>query len=88
MKQTYFFMCVALLLLVISILTGCGNPPEENPDPNWYGEGTVAHKLEYTDCYYLKIYDEKNLPHETCVSEDVWRNAMLGHHINITKEYH
>jgi hypothetical protein len=68
----------------------------------WYGEGTVTEKshsdsyLSYCgkgcfirkpECHRLKIVEYNGNEHTRCVSRSVWEDAMLGHHIAITKEY-
>ena len=79
----------ALALIGVAIfLAGCSTTPEEKPDPTWYGEGTVVHRIAYEDCWYLKIYDAKNVEHEACVSEHVWHSALEGHKITLTEEFH
>jgi hypothetical protein len=75
------------LIGVVIFLAGCSATPKVEPEPIWYGEGTVAHKIAYSDCYAVKIFDEAKVYHDVCVSEHVWNDAMLGHKITITKEY-
>lgn len=69
----------------------------------WYGEGTVVDKgysgsyimscgkscfTSIPECYRLKVVEYNGDEHEGCVSSRVWENAMLGHHIAITPDYH
>jgi hypothetical protein len=60
--------------------------------------GTVIEKYEtrvmrtvkpYTrkHCFRLVILDKNYDKHQRCVSERVYNDAMLDHHINLTKEY-
>lgn len=81
-------MRIVILLFSALFLAGCSTTPEQKEDPIWYGTGTVVHKIAYSDCYHLKIYDEKNVEHAMCASEHVWNDALEGHKITITEEYH
>lgn len=39
------------------------------------------------ECNWLKVVEKNGDVHEGCVSQRVWEDAMLGHHIRLTKEY-
>ncbi len=69
----------------------------------WYGEGTVLTKsysgsyimycgkgcfTSVPECHRLKVVERNGDEHEGCVSPRVWDDAMLGHHISITPQYH
>jgi len=65
----------------------------------WLGSGIVKSKTSgrvlvtvkpviYKDCFQLVILDEDYEKHSLCVSERVFDDAMVDHHINLTKEYH
>lgn len=84
-----------LSAITVIALTACGG--------TWYGEGTVVGKsyIDGTvitqghhespkfqgECFHLQIRDRYDEMQEGCVSERVWENAMIGHHIKITEDY-
>lgn len=92
MSKLWSIICV---LFGMFFIAGCGS--------TWYGEGNVVGKTTLENvvscddgdicspmgkyCHYLKIVDKYDKVHEGCVSERVWNDAMLDHHIEITKEY-
>ncbi|AXH44610.1 hypothetical protein SEA_MEDIUMFRY_64 [Arthrobacter phage MediumFry] len=92
MKKLWFILCV---LFGMTVIAGCGFQPvsgivvEKEHDTSGYEWNSKKKEWVYTpECFELDIVDKYKTEHELCVSERVWNDAMLDHHINITEEYH
>lgn len=58
-------------------------------EPSGYEYNSTKKKWEYEEaCNELEIETEGGYLVERCVSERVFNDAMLDHHINLTEEYH
>lgn len=92
-KRDVFTIITTLIGMIF--IAGCtfvpvsGTVMEKEYSPSGSKYNWSKNKWETkSECYELDIVDAYNKEHELCVSEQVFDDAMLGHYINITKEYH
>jgi hypothetical protein len=50
--------------------------------------GKVPVPITNPSCWRLKVVEHNGKEHEGCVSSRVWDDAMLGHQITLTEQYH
>lgn len=92
MNKNRLFKRVLLgLISLASVLAiaGCGFTPVAGIVIEKYETRVTRTIKPYTrkDCYRLVILDSNYDKHKRCVSERVYYDAMLDHHINLTEEY-
>ncbi|QFP95459.1 hypothetical protein SEA_MAKAI_67 [Arthrobacter phage Makai] len=92
MKKFWSVICV---LFGMFFIAGCGFQPitgqvvEKEHDAGGYQWDKKKSQYVYEEeCFELDIIVDGGSEEEVCVSERVWEDAMEGHQITLTEEYH
>ncbi len=77
-------------LLSVLAITGCAYTPLTGTVVEMKQTRKLVSIKPYLrkDCNQLVIVDKDYDKHDRCVSDRVFQNAMLGHQITLTEEYH